>query len=81
MMISKKIRITAFLFLTAVFLTVGGIGTVSAATNVLNEEDWGGVALKPWLGVGDHTWTTDGTEIKTTGVTDTLDYLLIAKKG
>jgi len=80
-MISKKIRITAFLFLTAVFLTVGGIGTVSAATNVLNEEDWGGVALKPWLGVGDHTWTTDGTEIKTTGVTDTLDYLLIAKKG
>jgi hypothetical protein len=37
MMISKKIRITAFLFLTAIFLTVGGIGTVSAATSEWDE--------------------------------------------
>ena len=37
MMISKKIRITAFLFLTAIFLTVGGIGTVSAAPDTWHE--------------------------------------------
>jgi len=38
MMISKKIRITAFIFLTAVFLTVGATGSAfGAITNVLTE--------------------------------------------
>ena len=37
MMISKKIRVTAFIFMAAVFLTVGAIGTVSAATDTWHE--------------------------------------------
>ena len=37
MMISKKIRVTAFIFMTAVFLTVGATGSAYAATDTLHE--------------------------------------------